>query len=60
MCRGQIFFLSSVSKVLSGVTQGAILGPVLFLLYINAIPDVRYSDTGLKSFADDVELFTVK
>ena len=52
------YSLSSISKVLSGVPQGSVLGPVLFLLYINDIPDVLSGDTGLKSFADDVKVYS--
>ena len=48
---------SSWQPVLAGVPQGSILGPLLFLVYINDLPDELKSNA--KLFADDTSLFTI-
>jgi len=47
--------VSDLSPVSSGVPQGSILGPILFILYINDLPSVVGST--MRIFADDVALY---
>jgi len=42
--------------VSSGVSQGSVLGPSMFLVYINNISDILQSSS-IKLFADDVLLY---
>jgi len=46
---------SSWVKVSSGVPQGSVLGPLLFLIFVNDLPDLVKSS--IKMFADDTKLW---
>ena len=47
--------VSSWHNVTSGIPQGSVLGPVLFLLYINDLPDNVTSNVYM--FADDTKIY---
>ena len=48
---------SNYSTVESGVPQGSVLGPLLFLIYINDLE--RNTKSNINFFADDIMLFSI-
>lgn len=49
--------MSDMASVISGIPQGSILGPVLFTLFINDLPESVTSVC--KIFADDTKLYNI-
>ena len=47
--------MSNKSQVTSGIPQGSVLGPILFLIFINDLPDIVSS--AVKLFADDTKVY---
>ena len=46
---------SEIKPVTSGIPQGSVLGPILFIVYINDLPEVVNSY--VRIFADDTKIF---
>ena len=51
--------ISTVCDVISGVPQGSVLGPVLFIIFVNDICSCVTGSVQLKLFADDSKIYTV-
>ena len=49
---------SGATTVTSGVPQGSVLGPLLFLIYINEVSQLKLSEgTSVTSYADDIMMY---
>ena len=51
--------LSDPNPIVSGVPQGSILGPLLFVLFVNVLPSV-VSQCNVMMYADDTVMIFVK
>ena len=49
-------YTSSEEKIMSGVPQGSILGPFLFLCFVNDLPNVFDNICKFQAYADDTQL----
>ena len=51
--------LSNKLPVISGVPQGSILGPLLFIMYINNVVATISPGSEINMFADDIALYQI-
>ncbi len=49
--------ISSALPVVSGVPQGSVLGPLLFIIYVDGVETVTLPDGTVVMFADDMVLY---
>ena len=47
---------SDIAKITTGVPQGSVLGPFLFFVYINELPQILENDNKMALFADETSI----
>ena len=51
---------STECVVTSGIPQGSVIGPLLFVIFINDLPEVVSDNSTVKLFADDTKLYSTR
>ena len=49
--------LSKETPIISGIPQGSVLGPILFMIYVNDITRTPVENCEIRLFADDIKIY---